>query len=60
MDELIRSHKAEPGTAVVNNAAEDGAEEIAWPWFIGLCGMLTIFLYRESLRFMLWARSLNY
>jgi hypothetical protein len=45
-------------------AAEDEARsslaESAWPWFVGFCGVLTIFLYREALRFMLWARSLNY
>lgn len=47
-------------TAAGDGMGSDGLAENAWPWFMGFCGMLVIFVYREALRLMLWARSLNY
>jgi hypothetical protein len=42
------------------DVAQNGLAGNTWPWVVGFLGVLTIFLYREALRFMLWARSLNY
>lgn len=60
MDDFVQSRKQASATALVRGAASNGLADNAWPWFIGFCGALTIFLYREALRLMLWARSLNY
>lgn len=60
MEGLVRAHKQIAATAVLDGAAKNGLAENAWPWFLGFCGVLTIFVYREALRFMLWARSWNY
>lgn len=60
MNEIIRTRERTAATAALDAAAQGGVAENAWPWFMGFCGMLTIFLYREALRLMLWARSLNY
>jgi hypothetical protein len=46
--------------AAVYDVAQNSLAQNAWPWIVGFFGVLTIFLYREALRFMLWARSLNY
>jgi hypothetical protein len=60
MDDFVRSPKQASATPAVHGVSGNGLAENMWPWFIGFCGMLTIFLYREALRLMLWARSLNY
>jgi hypothetical protein len=50
-----RSWQPVPGVAA--GQATRGLAESAWPWIIGFCGVLTMFLYRETLRLTMWARS---
>jgi hypothetical protein len=46
--------------ATVNEPGPCGIAENAWPWIAGFCGILTGLLYREALRLMMWARSMNW
>ena len=40
--------------------ASRGIAESAWPWIAGFFGVLTALLYRETLRALQVARSLNW
>ncbi len=44
----------------VTEAAPHGIAEGAWPWLAGFLGIVTIFLYREAFRLMMWVRSMNW
>jgi hypothetical protein len=48
------------GSEVKAAEASRGIADAAWPWIAGLFGVLTALLYRETLRVMEVARSLNW
>lgn len=60
MNDSAKVRAVRPAVHAVVEAAPCGIAENAWPWIAGFCGILTGLLYREALRFMMWARSMNW
>jgi hypothetical protein len=61
MNHLVDLRNVRPSARRVEAAeASCGIAESAWPWIAGFFGVLTALLYRETLRVMELARSLNW
>jgi hypothetical protein len=60
MSDFTKTRDVRSVPPAASEAAPRGIAESAWPWFVGFCGIVTIFLYRESFRLMMWARSINW
>jgi hypothetical protein len=60
MSDFVKTRDVRSVVPAVAETAPCGIAESAWPWFAGFLGIVTIFLYRETFRLMMWARSMNW
>ncbi|MFZ0336242.1 MAG: hypothetical protein WAN10_05090 [Candidatus Acidiferrales bacterium] len=60
MSDFAKTRDVRSVASALAEAAPRGIAESAWPWFAGFLGIVTIFLYREAFRLMMWARSMNW